>query len=77
MLTDLNLLSLWILDIALLTLLVTFPVIGVLAFLCIGLLALQKLRLQTKLDDSCWWLLHYSDITIIREPRVRALQQKN
>uniref|UniRef100_A0A3P8VRS1 Guanylate cyclase n=1 Tax=Cynoglossus semilaevis TaxID=244447 RepID=A0A3P8VRS1_CYNSE len=62
-------------NIALLTLLVTFPVIGVLAFLCIGLLALQKLRLQTKLDDSCWWLLHYSDITIIREPRVRALQQ--
>uniref|UniRef100_A0A3P8VUU6 Guanylate cyclase n=1 Tax=Cynoglossus semilaevis TaxID=244447 RepID=A0A3P8VUU6_CYNSE len=59
----------WLTNIALLTLLVTFPVIGVLAFLCIGLLALQKLRLQTKLDDSCWWLLHYSDITIIREPR--------
>uniref|UniRef100_UPI0037E771C2 guanylate cyclase 2G n=1 Tax=Semicossyphus pulcher TaxID=241346 RepID=UPI0037E771C2 len=55
-------------DIALLALLVTFPVIGVLAVLCIGVLILQKLRLQTRLDDSCWWLINYSDITIIREP---------
>ncbi|KAM6963497.1 guanylate cyclase 2G [Tautogolabrus adspersus] len=54
-------------DIALLALLVTFPVIGVLAVLCIGVLILQKLRLQTRLDDSCWWLINYSDITIIRE----------
>ncbi|XP_038592504.1 guanylate cyclase 2G [Micropterus salmoides] len=55
-------------DIALLALLVTFPVIGVLAIFCIGVLFLQKLRLQTKLDDSCWWLINYSDISIIREP---------
>ncbi|XP_047465708.1 guanylate cyclase 2G [Mugil cephalus] len=55
-------------DIALLALLVTFPVIGVLAVLCIGVLMLQKLRLQTKLDDSCWWMINYCDITIIREP---------
>ncbi|XP_069373770.1 guanylate cyclase 2G isoform X2 [Paralichthys olivaceus] len=54
-------------DIALLALLVTFPVIGVLGVLCIGFLTLQKLRLQTRLDDSCWWLIDYSDITIIRE----------
>ncbi|XP_055085369.1 guanylate cyclase 2G [Periophthalmus magnuspinnatus] len=55
-------------DIALLTLLVSFPFIGVVAVLCIGVLVLQKLRLQTKLDDSCWWLISYNDITIIREP---------
>ncbi|KAG7227726.1 hypothetical protein INR49_029491 [Caranx melampygus] len=54
-------------DITLLALLVTFPVIGVIAVLCIGVLFQQKLRLQTKLDDSCWWLINYSDITIIRE----------
>ncbi|KAM9336963.1 guanylate cyclase 2G [Symphorus nematophorus] len=58
----------WLLnDIALLALLVTFPVIGVLAVLFIWVLILQKLRLQTKLDNSCWWLINYSDITIIRE----------
>ncbi|KAM3842593.1 guanylate cyclase 2G [Diretmus argenteus] len=55
-------------DIALAALLVTFPVIGVLAVLFIGILILQKLRLQTKLDDSWWWLIDYSDITIIKEP---------
>ncbi|XP_049916915.1 guanylate cyclase 2G [Epinephelus moara] len=54
-------------DIILLALLVTFPVIGVLAVLCIGVLILQKLRLQTRLEDACWWLINYSDITIIRE----------
>lgn len=57
-------------DIALLTLLVAFPLMGVLAVSCIGLLVLQKLRLQTRLDDSSWWLISYSDITIIRESRV-------
>uniref|UniRef100_A0A3Q1AK29 Guanylate cyclase n=2 Tax=Amphiprion ocellaris TaxID=80972 RepID=A0A3Q1AK29_AMPOC len=55
-------------DLALLALLITFPVIGVVAVLLIGVLMLQKLRLQTKLDDSCWWMISYSDITIIREP---------
>ncbi|XP_067433209.1 LOW QUALITY PROTEIN: guanylate cyclase 2G [Thunnus thynnus] len=55
-------------DIALLALLVTFPIIGGLAVLCIWVLILQKLRLQTRLDDSCWWLINYSDIAIIREP---------
>ncbi|XP_074519022.1 guanylate cyclase 2G [Halichoeres trimaculatus] len=54
-------------DIALLALLVTFPIIGVLSVLCIGVLVLQKLRLQTRLDDSYWWMINYSDITIIRE----------
>lgn len=54
-------------EIALLALLVTLPVIGVLAVMCIGVLLLQKLRLQTRLDDSNWWLISYSDITIIRE----------
>ncbi|KAM6898598.1 guanylate cyclase 2G [Lycodopsis pacificus] len=58
----------WLLnDIALLALLVTLPVIGMLAVLCIGVLILQKFRLQTRLDDSNWWLISYSDITIIRE----------
>ncbi|XP_031698783.1 guanylate cyclase 2G [Anarrhichthys ocellatus] len=58
----------WLLnDIALLALLVTLPIIGVLAVLCIGVLILQKFRLQTRLDNSNWWLISYSDITIIRE----------
>ncbi|XP_071762857.2 guanylate cyclase 2G [Centroberyx gerrardi] len=55
-------------DIALVIVLATFPVIGVIAVLCIGLLILQKLRLQNRLDDSCWWLINYSDIVIIKEP---------
>ncbi|XP_068610940.1 guanylate cyclase 2G [Brachionichthys hirsutus] len=54
-------------DITLLVLLVAFPAIGVLAFLCIAVLILQKLRLQTRLDDSRWWLINFSDITIIRD----------
>lgn len=57
-------------DIALLALLATFPVIGILAVLSIGVLVLQKLRLQTRLDDSYWWMINYNDITIIREPTV-------
>ncbi|XP_042363673.1 guanylate cyclase 2G [Plectropomus leopardus] len=58
----------WIInDIALLALLIIFPAIGLLAVFCIGVLMLQKLRLQTRLDNSCWWLINYSDITIIRE----------
>ncbi|KAM4624579.1 guanylate cyclase 2G [Polymixia lowei] len=56
-------------DIALVILVVTFPVIGVVAVLCIGLLVLQKLRLQTQLDDSCWWLINYSDIIIVKDPK--------
>ncbi|KAK5851163.1 hypothetical protein PBY51_001979 [Eleginops maclovinus] len=54
-------------DIALLALLVSFPLIGVLSVLFIGVLVLQKFRLQTRLDGSRWWLINYSDITIIRE----------
>nr|XP_061787653.1 guanylate cyclase 2G-like [Nerophis lumbriciformis] len=54
-------------DIALMGLLVTFPVIGVLSVLGVGVLVLQKLRLQTRLEDSRWWLINYSDISIIRE----------
>lgn len=45
---------------------------GLLAISCIGLLVLQKLRLQTRLDDSSWWLINYSDVTIIRESTVRT-----
>nr|XP_061807359.1 guanylate cyclase 2G-like [Nerophis lumbriciformis] len=54
-------------DIALLSLLITFPIIGALAVLGIGVLLLQKLRLQTSLEDSRWWLIDYSDINVIRE----------
>lgn len=57
-------------DITLLTLLVAFPLIGVLAVSCIGILVWQKLGLQSRLDDSYWWLINYSDITIIRESPV-------
>ncbi|KAM9425794.1 guanylate cyclase 2G [Pholidichthys leucotaenia] len=56
-------------DIALLALIVIFPIIGVVAVLCIGVLTQQKLRLQTRLEDSCWWMISFSDITIIREPQ--------
>ncbi|XP_047232497.1 guanylate cyclase 2G [Girardinichthys multiradiatus] len=55
-------------EIALLAVLVIFPLIGVVAVLWIGVLMLQKFRLQTRLDDSNWWIINYSDITIIREP---------
>ncbi|XP_077481348.1 guanylate cyclase 2G [Stigmatopora argus] len=54
-------------DIALLSLLITFPIIGVLAVLGIGVLLLQKFRLQTNLEDSRWWLIDYSDINVIRK----------
>ncbi|XP_061120938.1 guanylate cyclase 2G [Syngnathus typhle] len=54
-------------DMALLALLVTFPVVGVLAVLGLGVLLLQKLRLQSSLEDSRWWLIDYGDITIVRE----------
>uniref|UniRef100_A0A8C2ZDD6 Guanylate cyclase n=1 Tax=Cyclopterus lumpus TaxID=8103 RepID=A0A8C2ZDD6_CYCLU len=63
-------------NIALLAVLVTFPVIGVLAVLGIGVLVLQKLRLQTKLDDSSWWLISYGDITVVREHSVRAAKRR-
>ncbi|XP_061564090.1 guanylate cyclase 2G [Cololabis saira] len=55
-------------DVVLLAVLVTFPVIGVVAVLGIGLLMKQKLKLQTRLDDSCWWMINFSNIVIIREP---------
>uniref|UniRef100_A0A3Q2ZYJ9 Guanylate cyclase n=1 Tax=Kryptolebias marmoratus TaxID=37003 RepID=A0A3Q2ZYJ9_KRYMA len=58
----------WLTNIALLAVLVTFPIIGVVAILWISVLMLQKFRLQTRLDDSNWWMINYSDITIIREP---------
>uniref|UniRef100_A0A8D0A575 Guanylate cyclase n=1 Tax=Sander lucioperca TaxID=283035 RepID=A0A8D0A575_SANLU len=35
--------------------------------LCIGVLTLQKLRLKLRLGDSCWWLIDYSNITVIRD----------
>ncbi|XP_054605326.2 guanylate cyclase 2G [Nothobranchius furzeri] len=55
-------------EVALLAVLVTFPMIGVVAVLWIGVLMLQKFRLQMRLDDSNWWIINYSEITIIREP---------
>lgn len=55
----------------------TFPLIGVVAVLWIGVLMFQKFRLQTRLDDSNWWIINYNDITIIREPSVRAIRLNN
>lgn len=49
---------------------VAMPLLGVLAVILITFLTLQKTRLQTKLDDSNWWLINYSDITILAEPKV-------
>lgn len=46
------------------------PLLGVLAVILITVLTLQKTRLQTKLDDSNWWLINYSDITILKDPKV-------
>ncbi|XP_076854584.1 guanylate cyclase 2G [Brachyhypopomus gauderio] len=61
-------------EIYLIVLLVTMPLLGLAALIFITLLTLQKVRLQTKLDDSNWWLINYSDITIIAEPKgVQAL----
>ncbi|XP_056325755.1 guanylate cyclase 2G [Danio aesculapii] len=56
-------------EISLLVLLVALPLIGVAAVALITSLTLQKLRLQTRLDESNWWLISYSDITILREPK--------
>uniref|UniRef100_A0A3P9GYU3 Guanylate cyclase n=1 Tax=Oryzias latipes TaxID=8090 RepID=A0A3P9GYU3_ORYLA len=55
-------------NITMLAVLVTFPFIGVVGILFIGVLMLQKFKLQTRLDDSCWWIINYSEITIIRDP---------
>uniref|UniRef100_A0A8C2H5V6 Guanylate cyclase n=1 Tax=Cyprinus carpio TaxID=7962 RepID=A0A8C2H5V6_CYPCA len=57
------------LNISLLVLLVALPVLGVAAVALITLLTLQKTRLQSRLDESSWWLINYSDITILREPK--------
>uniref|UniRef100_A0A3Q3ABD4 Guanylate cyclase n=1 Tax=Kryptolebias marmoratus TaxID=37003 RepID=A0A3Q3ABD4_KRYMA len=51
-------------DIALLAVLVTFPIIGVVAILWISVLMLQKFRLQTRLDDSNWWMINYNTATL-------------
>lgn len=59
-------------DVTLLTLLVTFPLVGLLALLGIGVLVWQKVGLQSRLDHSYWWLISYSDITIVRESPVRS-----
>uniref|UniRef100_A0A8C0YM55 Guanylate cyclase n=1 Tax=Cyprinus carpio carpio TaxID=630221 RepID=A0A8C0YM55_CYPCA len=56
-------------EISLLVLLVALPVLGVAAVALITLLTLQKTRLQSRLDESSWWLINYSDITILREPK--------
>ncbi|XP_051969089.1 guanylate cyclase 2G-like [Xyrauchen texanus] len=56
-------------EISLLVLLVALPVFGVSAVVLVTLLTLQKIRLQTRLDESNWWLINYSDITILREPK--------
>lgn len=57
-------------EIYLVSLLVVMPLFGVLAVILITFLTLQKTRLQTKLEDSNWWLIDYSDITILMEPKV-------
>jgi len=58
-------------DVSLLALLVALPVLGLAAVAFITLLTLQKIRLQSRLEESNWWLIDYSDITILREPKVR------
>uniref|UniRef100_H2M894 Guanylate cyclase n=1 Tax=Oryzias latipes TaxID=8090 RepID=H2M894_ORYLA len=63
-----NELCTWLTNITMLAVLVTFPFIGVVGILFIGVLMLQKFKLQTRLDDSCWWIINYSEITIIRDP---------
>uniref|UniRef100_W5L2B3 Guanylate cyclase n=1 Tax=Astyanax mexicanus TaxID=7994 RepID=W5L2B3_ASTMX len=56
-------------EIYMIVLLVAVPLIGVAALAFITLLTVQKIRLQTRLDDNNWWLIEYSDITIIKEPK--------
>ncbi|KAI4872797.1 hypothetical protein NFI96_016122 [Prochilodus magdalenae] len=56
-------------EIYMVVLLVAVPLLGVIALMFITLLTVQKIRLQTKLDDNNWWLINYSDITIIKEPK--------
>ncbi|XP_065118683.1 guanylate cyclase 2G [Paramisgurnus dabryanus] len=56
-------------EISLLVLLVALPVFGVMAVALVTLLMVQKLRLQTRLDESNWWLIDYNDITILKEPK--------
>ncbi|XP_053496401.1 guanylate cyclase 2G [Ictalurus furcatus] len=56
-------------EIYLVSLLVVMPLFGVLAVILITFLTLQKTRLQTKLEDSNWWLIDYNDITILIEPK--------
>uniref|UniRef100_A0A3Q4N979 Guanylate cyclase n=1 Tax=Neolamprologus brichardi TaxID=32507 RepID=A0A3Q4N979_NEOBR len=53
------------------------PPLDVPIFLSIGVLVLQKLRLQTRLDDSYWWMINYNDITIIREPTMKEMKHEN
>ncbi|KAF4106447.1 hypothetical protein G5714_012437 [Onychostoma macrolepis] len=56
-------------EISLLVLLVALPVLGVAAIALITFLTLQKTRLQSRLDESNWWLINNSDIIILREPK--------
>ncbi|XP_030630980.1 guanylate cyclase 2G [Chanos chanos] len=56
-------------DISLLVLLVALPLLGLSALAFITLLTFQKIRLQTTLDGARWWLINFSDITIIKEPK--------
>ncbi|XP_057213833.1 guanylate cyclase 2G [Triplophysa rosa] len=56
-------------EIPLVVLLVVLPVFGVLAVALVTLLTLQKVHLQTRLEESNWWLIDYSEITILREPK--------
>lgn len=57
-------------EIYIVVLLVAVPLFGVAALIFITLLTMQKIRLQTRLDDNNWWLIDYSDITIIKEAKV-------
>ncbi|XP_017551372.2 guanylate cyclase 2G [Pygocentrus nattereri] len=56
-------------EIYMVVLLVAVPLIGVAALIFITLLTVQKIHLQNRLDDNNWWLISYSDITILKEAK--------
>ncbi|XP_028810806.1 guanylate cyclase 2G isoform X2 [Denticeps clupeoides] len=56
-------------DVTMVVLLVLLPLVGVASLIFITLITTQKLRLQGKLNDSRWWLIDYSDISIIKEAK--------
>ena len=57
-------------------LLVLLPLVGGAALLFITVLTLQKVRLQGRLVDARWWQINHSDITTIKEPKVRLWEER-